>query len=1272
VSTFTNALSLMLTQNYLAMAEAATIANTDNQYIVPTSGNPLRGLIQDHVVSGVKLTCRDTFLSKQEFQQLVYIAVTGLPGTEVISYHEEIILPCPAILKPIQRWTGKQVISTLIKHLCRPPLPSLHLDGKTRTPPTAFGEDQREHIVIFRFSELLCGVMDKAAIGSSSLGIVHAVYELYGPELAGRLLNAFGRLFTFYLQDAGQSCGIEDLTLNTMADDERKKLLVKVAKDAEIGLKKFLTEKDSSSTSATSSSSSHLTDEERAQCRDLMASFMLSNGMEEQKRANKAKLDSSMQEVINKSASTVIKACIPNGLELSFQVNDFAMMVLTGAKGSVVNLSQICCFLGQQALEGMRVPVMISGKTLPSFMAYDSSARAGGFVQDRFLTGVKPQEYYFHCMAGREGLVDTAVKTSRSGYLQRCLVKHLEELKLQYDMTVRDSGGNVVQFMYGEDGLDPVHTALLGGSEEQMQFLARNNQALVYKYALHNDFFAHAKVGGLEMETAMEYHEQMKKAKALVDKVSARSRRPADVREALIESLEKGSVVLARRKINEVVDWERANLQRIWCPAEIVKVRSPAHEKKSRSKNLSDNDKFLDDLLHQSVTYDIKYLSDGIVAKRVPLVVFTKPRIHDSKVTIQSLPLPLIRAALPDTAMSKLKLNTAVGAVSEHIQKSISTFVKANPENVITEHTTDTTVSAQAFELLVWMKYLKGLACPGEAVGCVAAQSVGEPSTQMTLNTFHLAGHGGANVTLGIPRLREILMTAAKVPKTPTMLIPIRTTPGLSEESYLAKAQVLARTLSKLSLNTLLDHKGGVEVRENLARGPSGLWERHYHIKLLFESPQLIKQVFKADFSEVVACVKTAFLARLKYLMRIEQRRAGGKGRFQDPIQHFKAKSETPRSRGNLSGEADEDGRDAEKSEKNGSWKDVGDDEDEDEDEPDDMDDAEQGTLRLGRKKEMIGYADDENEEDIELDDIEVDNRKTKGTSEKDSSVSSDDEDETRPKSDKIFSDDESASEDDLADADSSDSDIDDSVTKIIKKPIVKMPKKASTGKNTSVKGDSFSKSDDGLVIDAKRGSIELSIAFEAGARRILMVQLAERAARDSTVRMTKNINNAYPVPCTVNGISGAGVQTEGVNMEAVFALPESLIEFEEMKCNDIWGILNIFGVEAARKSIVSEILTVFGSYGINVNPRHLSLIADFMTRTGSYVPMNRNGMWSCPSPFLQMSFETTCTFLNKAAQEGLSDAQESPSARLVLGSVAKVGTGCFDLIVPLEKQVVA
>lgn len=135
--------------------------NTDNQYIVPTSGQPLRGLIQDHVASGVKLTCKDTFLTRAEFQQLLYVAVSGFPGTEVVPPSGVMQMPAPAIVRPRLLWTGKQVVTALIKHLCRPPLPSLHLDGKTRTPPTAFGIDQNEHVVIFRSGELLQGCWTK-------------------------------------------------------------------------------------------------------------------------------------------------------------------------------------------------------------------------------------------------------------------------------------------------------------------------------------------------------------------------------------------------------------------------------------------------------------------------------------------------------------------------------------------------------------------------------------------------------------------------------------------------------------------------------------------------------------------------------------------------------------------------------------------------------------------------------------------------------------------------------------------------------------------------------------------------------------------------------------------------------------------------------------------------------------------------------------------------------------------------------------------------------
>ena len=103
-----------------------------------------------------------------------------------------------------------------------------------------------------------------------------------------------------------------------------------------------------------------------------------------------------------------------------------------------MNFSQITCCLGQQELEGQRVKPLPSGKTLPCFLALETTAEAGGFIGSRFITGLNPAEYFFHTMAGREGLIDTAIKTARSGYLQRCLVKHLESLSVSYDRTVKE------------------------------------------------------------------------------------------------------------------------------------------------------------------------------------------------------------------------------------------------------------------------------------------------------------------------------------------------------------------------------------------------------------------------------------------------------------------------------------------------------------------------------------------------------------------------------------------------------------------------------------------------------------------------------------------------------------------------------------------------------------------------------------------------------------------------------------------------------------------
>ncbi len=111
--------------------------------------------------------------------------------------------------------------------------------------------------------------------------------------------------------------------------------------------------------------------------------------------------------------------------------------------------------LGQQSVRGKRIEKGLRGRSLSHFLPYDLSPEAKGFVKRNYRDGLTPTEFFFHAMGGREGLVDTAVRTQQSGYMQRRLVNAMEHLRVEYDLTVRDPGGNIIQFLYGEDGIDP-------------------------------------------------------------------------------------------------------------------------------------------------------------------------------------------------------------------------------------------------------------------------------------------------------------------------------------------------------------------------------------------------------------------------------------------------------------------------------------------------------------------------------------------------------------------------------------------------------------------------------------------------------------------------------------------------------------------------------------------------------------------------------------------------------------------------------------------------
>jgi DNA-directed RNA polymerase I subunit RPA1 len=153
--------------------------------------------------------------------------------------------------------------------------------------------------------------------------------------------------------------------------------------------------------------------------------------------------------------------------------------------------------------------------------------------------------------------------------------------------------------------------------------------------------------------------------------------------------------------------------------------------------------------------------------------------------------------------------------------------------------------------------------------------------------------------------------------------------------------------------------------------------------------------------------------------------------------------------------------------------------------------------------------------------------------------------------------------------------------------------------------------------------------------------------------------------PITKKLIDVPVVVTEGVNLTAMHEY-QHIVNPHQLFTNDIAAMLKFYGVEACRATIVREMDAVFQGHGITVDNRHLNLIADMMTRGGGFSAFNRLGMKSSVSPFMKMSFETTVGFLKDAVLGGDWDDLKGPSARIVTGKVAKVGTGMFDILTPV------
>ncbi|MGQ9468425.1 MAG: DNA-directed RNA polymerase subunit A' [Nitrososphaerales archaeon] len=608
-------MNLHVPQSEEARSEALTLMRVQQQILSPRYGGPIIGAIRDFITAAYLLTKPETVLTKEEFADLALAG--GYSGP----------LPKPEIKEPVELFTGRQLFSLFL------PKDFNYIMTSKWAKSLKKGEGVRD--IVIKNGMLISGIIDRAAIGAEeSDSVLHRIAKDYGPEVARSFLNSILSVLKSFITRYGFSYGYDELILS---EEAREAISEEIEKSYE-KIKELINQFEQ----GTLPTVRGLSPEENLE-------YYIVN---ELARARDR-------------AGRIADKAFPLD-------NTGVIMARVGARGSSLNIGQMTAALGQQSVRGKRIEKGYQGRALSHFLPRDITPDAKGFVKSNYRDGLNPTGFFFHAMGGREGLVDTAVRTQQSGYMQRRLINALEHLKVEYDLTIRDPYGNIIQFLYGEDGVDPAKSD-------------------------------HGKAVNVERLVEIE---------------------------ALINKSEKP---LEEEQIKNILD---------------------------------------------------KY------AKQL------NPRL------IQDL----------RTSLLKIPLNAS--GIENVCKKVVELLDKATIE-------------------------------PGEACGIVAAQSIGEPGTQMTLRTFHFAGVKERDVTLGLPRLIE-LIDARKQPSTPSMDIYLDDEHKSNKESALKVAKEILFT----KVSDLLDRNQPWEIEYNTVKlllNKEALQERDCNPELVRKAVQIGKRKVEVD-----------------------------------------------------------------------------------------------------------------------------------------------------------------------------------------------------------------------------------------------------------------------------------------------------------------------------------------------------------------------------------------------------------------------------------------
>jgi DNA-directed RNA polymerase II subunit RPB1 len=607
-------MNMHVPQSIAAASELKYLASVLRQIISPRKGAPIIEIVQDTMTGAFRI-------SNPKFTVPEHIAMNILVRTKK---------PLANFKRKGELYTGPEIFSST--------LPLMNHEGA----------------ITVKDGKLIKGKLKKGAFSAPSDGIIHYIYNEFGPHRCGQFINEVQNVVTKFNLFTGFSVGTSDLMLDEKTSQAIKEQIVKGKEEV-----------------ARYISSVHA------------GQFLNGSG-----RPDGDELENKITIALNGIASETSKIA----MEQLSNDNRMKQMIDSGAKGNSTNISQMMALVGQQNVAGKRVQYTLQDRTLPHFAKYDHGIESHGFVENSFIQGIKPAEFFFHAMGGREGLIDTAVKTSDSGYIQRKLVKNMEDLHVEYDGSVRNVNGTIIQFNYGGDGIDSICV------EQQPCNLALMSMEDVYK----NFALSASDLKGVVTE---------------------------DVGEAddMIEQILKDRDML----VKDVFRYVKSDM-----------LQAPVHMKRLTDK-YRNSYATKTDLTPDHVVSELNKLCDS--------QLFKHNKVFHVLLRFYLAP----KKSILDLRLSKDMFNELLADIR--------------------------------------FRYIKSRVHAGEMVGTLAAQSIGEPTTQLTLNTFHSAGTVKANATQGVPRISELL-SATHNPKNPLNFIYLKPNVATSDEETLSIMKEIQKT----------------------------------------------------------------------------------------------------------------------------------------------------------------------------------------------------------------------------------------------------------------------------------------------------------------------------------------------------------------------------------------------------------------------------------------------------------------------------------------------